>query len=186
MAFDDTLDETLSSALNFITRLVNCDSCFTYVLHGEKFEPWVWKSPERLEQSELELDGSIRSFLAKHRAPAAISYDASGKVQFHLFDDWSHNPGETFVSVPLVSRAKLVGAIKVHHPPRAYAEHEVKFFSALGSMIGSEIAISRLKAENSELYEELETRKVVKRGKGMKEIHQALTMGDEPSGVRRH
>ncbi|HKR33182.1 MAG TPA: GAF domain-containing protein, partial [Terriglobales bacterium] len=148
IARNDTLDETLSTALDFINAIANCDSYFTFVLRGETFEPWVWKSSEHFDQSELELDQSIISFLAKSRVPAAISYDKSEKVHFRLFAHWSRNPGETFISVPLVSCAKLVGVMNFHHAPRAYNEHELKFLSTLGCIIGADIAISGLEAQN--------------------------------------
>jgi two-component system, response regulator PdtaR len=85
---------------------------------------------------------------------------------FALSPRWSQSPGETFISLPLLSRGKLVGAINFQHAPRVYSPHEFKLLATVGFIIGAEIGISLAQAENAALYEQLETRKVVERGRG--------------------
>ena len=163
----DTLDEILASALSVIGALVGSESAHTYVLHSGKFEPWVWKTPEPVGSSELRLEDDIPRFLAEYKAPVAITHSPRESRRIRVFEDWSRNPGETFIFVPLLSRAKLVGAISFRHAPRAYSEREVKFLSTIGFIIGADIGISLAEAENAAVREELETRKMVERGKGI-------------------
>ncbi|MBO0911061.1 MAG: GAF and ANTAR domain-containing protein [Acidobacteria bacterium] len=175
MAFDDTLDETLSSALSILSTLVNCESSCTYVLHDRKFEPWIWKRPSSEEEGRLALSQAVKKFLNEHRAPIAVSPNARGSQGFRAFDKWSQSPGETFISLPLLSRAKLVGAINFQHAPRVYSEPEFKLLATIGFVVGAEIGISLAQAENSALYEQLETRKLVERGKGILQRELGLT-----------
>src|SRR5512146_3445354 len=46
IAMGDPLDEVLASALTFINALVDSESCVAYVLHGGRFEPWIWQALE--------------------------------------------------------------------------------------------------------------------------------------------
>ena len=163
----DTLDEILTSALSVIGALVGSESSHTYVLHSGKFEPWVWRTPERVESSQLSLDDDVPSFLAEHKAPIAIADNPRENRRIRIFADWSGDPGETFIFVPLLSRAKLVGAISFRHAPRVYSEREVKFLSTIGFIIGADVGISLAEAENAALRVDLETRKLVERGKGV-------------------
>lgn len=54
-----------------------------------------------------------------------------------------------------------------HGRPRRYNLREVKVLSSVGFMLGADIGISRLESQNSDLLMELETRKLVERGKGI-------------------
>jgi len=54
-----------------------------------------------------------------------------------------------------------------HSRPRRYSLREVKLLSSVGALLGADIGISRLESQNSDLLMELETRKLVARGKGI-------------------
>ena len=70
--------------------------------------------------------------------------------------------------VTFVLRSQLVGAITLRHwKPRPYRRQEFNFLSSVGYIIGAELGISRLEQENASLLLELETRKLVERGKGI-------------------
>ena len=105
--------------------------------------------------------------MAEQRVPIALSRDPAKEHRFKLFAQWSCDPGETFISVPLLSRKKLVGAINFRHTPRVYTEREVKLLSIIGFIMGADIGISLAEAENAALREDLEARKVVERGNGL-------------------
>jgi len=108
------------------------------------------------------------ALLAEHRVPMAISSRRWEQSEAKIFDQWSTDPGETFVSVPLLARNELVGVINLQHGrPRRYNLREVKLLSSVGVLLGADIGISRLESQNSDLLLELETRKLVARGKGI-------------------
>ena len=163
----DTVDETLASAVQFATALVSCDECSTYVRQGSQLVPWVWKHAKSgsWEPATLSVDHGLAAALAAIRVPIAVEEDAEEGFSFRVFDDWSTNPGETFVCVPLMSRSQLMGAIALHHwRPRPYNRHELKLLSSIAYLVGTDLRIARLENENAELVLELETRKLVGRG----------------------
>jgi uroporphyrinogen-III synthase len=208
VAVGDTLDIALATTVSFAIALLNCDFCFIYVREAGELVLWVWKYTEReaVEHTRLPLGQSYTAFLAQHRAPIAISPNRCENSE-KAFSQWSTDPGETFVSVPLLARDQLVGVINLQHrQPRRYSHSEVKLLSSVGRLLGADIGISHLQSRNSDLVLELETRKLVERGKGilqrdlglteeqaylvlqrqsqqkrksMKEIAQAVILGDE-------
>jgi uroporphyrinogen-III synthase len=123
---------------------------------------------EEPEQTKLPLGRDYTALLAQHRVPIAISTNSREQSEPRIFDQWSTDPGETFVSVPLLARRELVGVINLQHSrPRRYSLREVKLLSSVGFLLGADIGISRLESRNSDLLMELETRKLVERGKGI-------------------
>jgi DNA-binding phage protein len=97
---------------------------------------------------------------------------------FKDFDEWSRNPGETFVCAPFLSRSQRVGAITIRHrEPRLYRRQEFMFLSSIAYIIGAELGVSRLQEENAKLLLELETHKLVERGKGI--LQRDLGMSDQ-------
>lgn len=170
IARGDTLDEALAATVSFAVALVDCDNCFIYVWDGAELALWVWKhlDQEEPDHTKLPLGQGCTSLLAQHRVPIAISTNSREQSEARIFDQWSTDPGETFVSVPLLARKELVGVINLQHSrPRRYSLREVKLLSSVGVLLGADIGISRLKSQNSELRMELETRKLVERGKGI-------------------
>jgi uroporphyrinogen-III synthase len=209
IAVGDALDETLATTVSFAGALVKCDSCLIYVQNGAELVPWngTGSDANGVEQTKFPWGQECRAFLTRHRVPIAISSYNSARSNFLLFDQWSIDPGEAFVAVPLLARQELVGVVNLlHDQPRRYNLREVKLLSAVGHLLGAGIGISRLESQNSDLLQQLETRKLVERGKGilqrdlglseeqaylalqrqsrqrrksMKEIAQAVILGDE-------
>lgn len=202
IAAGDTLDEALAASVSFAIALVGCDVCSIYVRERTELLLWVGKHLDRKHP----IGEARTALLAEYRAPIAISTN-NKQSEARIFDQWSVDPGETFVSVPLLARKGLVGAINLQHrQPRRYSPPEVELLSTVGRLLGAGIEISRLESQNSDLVLELETRKLVERGKGilqrdhglseeqayltlqrysrqkrksMKEIAQAIVLGNE-------
>jgi GAF domain-containing protein len=75
---------------------------------------------------------------------------------------------QAFLSVPVLSRDKLVGVINLQHrQPHNYSQREIHLISTIGFLVGAEIEMARLEGENFELSEQLATRKVIERAKGI-------------------
>jgi uroporphyrinogen-III synthase len=68
----------------------------------------------------------------------------------------------------VLSRDKLVGVINLQHrQPHNYSPREINLISTIGFLVGAEIEMARLEGKNSELSEQLETRKIIERAKGI-------------------
>jgi uroporphyrinogen-III synthase len=170
IARGDTLDEALAATVSFAIALVNCDRCFIYVREGAELALWVCKHLDQEEPkfTKLPLGKGYTALLAEHRVPMAISSNSQEQPEARIFDQWSTDPGERFVSVPLLARKELLGVINLRHGrPRRYSLRELKLLSSVAVLLGADIAISRLESRNSDLLMELETRKLVERGKGI-------------------
>src|ERR1700690_1745732 len=169
LAVGNTFDEALAATVSFADALVNCDFCFIYVRAGAELMLSAWKQSDQQEKyKKLALAQGHRALLAQHRVPIAIATNSSKQSDARIFAEWSAEPGETFVSVPLLARKELVGVINLRHrQPRRYSIREVKLLSAVGRLLGAGIRLSGLESQNSDLLMELETRKLVARGKGI-------------------
>jgi uroporphyrinogen-III synthase len=153
IARGDTLDEALAATVNFAIALVNCDRCFIYVRDGAELALWVWKhlDQEEPKYTQLALRQGYTALLEEHRVPLAISTNRREPSEARIFDQWATDPGETFVSVPLLARKELLGVINLQHGrPRRYSLREVKLLSSVAVLLGADIAISRLESQNSE------------------------------------
>jgi uroporphyrinogen-III synthase len=85
-----------------------------------------------------------------------------------LFNELPEDRFEAFLSVPLLSRGRVVGVINLQNKePHDYTEREISLISTVGFLVGAEIEMARLEKERSQLADRLEVRKVVERAKGI-------------------
>jgi uroporphyrinogen-III synthase len=149
---------------------VACDSCFVYVLEGEQLVLRASKTPHSdvVDCLTLRVGEGITGWVAEHRRPVAVGRRAWEDPRFQTFNELPEDRYEAFLSVPVLSRGKLVGVINVQHrEAHDHGRDEIQLISTLGFIVGAEIEMARLEGENVELTEQLETRKVVDRAKGI-------------------
>src|SRR5215471_5768601 len=169
LADGDTLDEELASVVEFAVGHVQCEECYTYVRQGNFLLPWVWRHVDRtsLERAPLSIGEGFAAALSLHRAPIA-ALEGPANPPFRPFPEWPPHPGVTLVAVPLLWRSSLMGAITLHHwRPRPYTTADLRLFSTVGYLLGTELHMLDLERDNSELMLELETRKLVERSRGI-------------------
>jgi uroporphyrinogen-III synthase len=62
----------------------------------------------------------------------------------------------------------VVGVINLQHrEPHTYTPPQIRLISMIGFLVGAEIELARLEGENSHLQQQLETRKLLERAKGI-------------------
>jgi uroporphyrinogen-III synthase len=65
-------------------------------------------------------------------------------------------------------RGRVVGVINLQHRmPHVYKPRQIRLISTIGFLVGAEIELARLEEANSNLSEQLQTRKIVERAKGI-------------------
>ena len=166
----DPLHEALLRVVEFADALVNCDSCFIYVQEGQELVLRASKNPHRkaVDRLKLRLGQGITGWVAEHRVAVAIARDASKDPRFKFFNELPEDTYEAFLSVPLLCRGKLVGVINLQHlQPHVYKQRDIRLITTVGILVGAEIEMARLETENSQLSEQLETRKLLERAKGI-------------------
>jgi signal transduction protein with GAF and PtsI domain len=178
MAAADSFQAVLGRVVDFAIALVKCDSCFIYVLEGDELILRASKNPheEVVGRLKLRLGQGITGWVAEHREPVAVSQNAVHDPRFQFFNELPEDRYEAFLSVPVVSRGRLVGVINLQHrQPHNYNRRQIQLISTIGFLVGAEIEMARLESENSQLSRQLETRKLVERAKGILQRELNLT-----------
>ena len=166
----DPMREVLGRVVDFVSSIVQCDSCFIYVLENEQLVLGASKNPhpEVLDTLKLAVGEGITGWVAESRQPVAISHAAWKDPRFRFFLELPEDTYEAFLSVPILCRGRVVGVINLQHRlPHSHTEGEIRLLETLGFLVGAEIELARLESEVSQLSGQLETRKIVERAKGI-------------------
>jgi signal transduction protein with GAF and PtsI domain len=207
--------EVLSRVVDFASALVKCDSCLVYVLEGEGLVLRASKNkhPEVVDSLKLRVGQGLTGWVAENGEAIAVSENARNDPRFEFFQELPEDSFEAFLSVPLMCRGRVMGVINLQHRlPNVYNKRQIQLISTIGFLVGAEIEMARLEEMNSSLAEQLQTRKVVERAKGilqreldlseeeaylalqrqsrqkrksMKEISEAIVLSDEVKGNSR-
>jgi uroporphyrinogen-III synthase len=178
IAAADPLHAVLSRVVDFVSTLVQCDSCFVYVLEEDELVLRASKTPhpDVVDRLKLRVGQGITGWVAAHRTPVAVGSHAFDDPRFKTFNELPEDRYEAFLSVPVLSRGKLVGVINLqHNQPHSHTHREIQLISTIGFLVGAEIETARLEVENTQLSERLETRKVLDRAKGILQRDLGLT-----------
>jgi uroporphyrinogen-III synthase len=170
----------MQQILQFISDLVRCDSCFVYILQNDHLVLSASKNPhsELLNRLEIAVGQGITGWVAEHRQAVAIASDASTDPRFRMFNDLPEDLFEAFLSVPIVSRGRVVGVINLQHrQPHHHTEREIRLITTIGYLVGAEIELARIETEKLEMQRQLEMRKLMERAKGI--LQRQLSIDEE-------
>jgi signal transduction protein with GAF and PtsI domain len=168
IAAADPLRTILELVVDFASSAVNCDSCFVYILEEGDLILRASKNPhpELLNRLKLRLGQGITGWVAENGKPVAISNNASLDPRFELFDELPEDRYEALLSVPMLSRDRLVGVINLQHrEPYLHSQREISLVAVIGFLVGPEIERAILEAEKAKLSELPEARRLVDRAK---------------------
>jgi signal transduction protein with GAF and PtsI domain len=209
----DGFHDVLERVVEFASALVKCDSCLIYALEGNELVLRASKNPhpDVVDRLKLRVGEGITGWVAEHREPVAVAEKAAHDPRFQFFHELPEDSYEAFLSVPLMCRGRVVGVINLQHRQHhIYRRREIRLISTIGFLVGAEIELARLEVANSTLAEQLQTRKIVERAKGilqrdlglseeqayltlqrqsrqkrkpMKEIAEAIVLSDEVRGT---
>ena len=176
----DGFHEVLSRVVDFSSALVKCDSCLIYVLEDDELVLRASKNPhpDAIDRLKLRVGEGITGWVAEHREPVAIPEKAAQDPRFQFFNELPEDCYEAFLSVPLMCRGRVVGVINLQHKQHhVYRRREIRMISTVGFLVGAEIELARLEEANSTLAEQLQTRKLVERAKGI--LQRDLVISEE-------
>ena len=174
----DSLHTVLGRVVTFVSTVVQCDSCFIYVLEDDALVLRASKNPHAdvVDRLKLRLGQGITGWVAEHRQPVAIASRAFEDPRFQLFNELPEDRYEAFLSVPVLCRGRLVAVVNLQHrQPHEHGWSEIQLIATIGFLVGAEIELARLEMENSQLSERLETRKMLDRAKGILQRDLAIT-----------
>src|SRR5436309_16060121 len=117
IATADGFHQALDRVLDFAVEVVNCDSCFVYVLEENDLVLRASKNPhaEVVDRLKLRMGQGITGWVAEHKQPVAVAHEAFKDPRFQSFNELPEDRYEAFLSVPVLCRDKLVGVINVQH-----------------------------------------------------------------------
>jgi uroporphyrinogen-III synthase len=170
LAAADPLHTVLVRLVQLLAALVRSDSCFIYLLEGDALVLRASKTPhdDVVGQLRLKIGQGITGWVAEHREPVAVESRAFEDPRFQSFNELPEDRYEAFLSVPVLSRGKVVGVINLQHRrPHRHSTREVQLVATVGFLVGAELERARLEEANAELADALETRKIVERAKGI-------------------
>jgi signal transduction protein with GAF and PtsI domain len=166
----DSLHNVLGRVLDFVSWIAKFDSCFVYVLEGNELVLRASRNShsEVLDRLRLPLSQGITGWVALHQRPVAVERNAFDDPRFQTFHQFPEDRFEAFLSIPILSRGKVAGVINVQQrEPYIFSQREIRLIATAGFLVGAEIEMARLESANSQLYEQLNTRKAVERAKGI-------------------
>ncbi|GAC1359435.1 MAG: hypothetical protein NVSMB3_06960 [Acidobacteriaceae bacterium] len=170
IAASDPLHEVLKRVVDFVTLMVPCDSCFVYVLEDEMLVLRASKNPhaDLVDRLGLHLGQGITGWAAQHREPVAIDSRASEDPRFSAFISLPEDRFEAILCTPVLCASRVVGVITVQHRlPYKHTSVEIRLLSTIGFLVGAEMERARLETENLQLWDKLETRKLLDRAKSV-------------------
>lgn len=180
LATADGVHQVLDRIVEFASDLVKCDSCLIYVLEGQELVLRASKNahPDVVDRLKLHVGQGITGWVAEHNEPVAISEKAGEDSRFQFFHELPEDTYEAFLSVPLMCRGRTVGTINLQHrKPHVHKRKEIRLISAIGFLVGAEIELARMEEVNSNLADQLQTRKLVERAKGI--LQRELGLSEE-------
>jgi signal transduction protein with GAF and PtsI domain len=184
----DSLHSVLNRIVHFVSTVVQCDSCFVYVLENEDLVLRASKNPHAdvVDRLRLRMGQGLTGWVAEHRQPVAIPHHAFEDPRFQLFNELPEDRYEAFLSVPVLCRGRLVAVINLQHRhPHEHSGNEIQLVATAGFLVGAEIQLARLETENSQLSERLETRKVLDRAKGILQRDMGITEEEAYLAIQR-
>ena len=184
---DLSLDEMLGEVVGLAVQATSCDACLVYLIDSESGDVVLRASqvPHAgdLGRLRMKIGEGVTGWVAEHKSVVALSSSAAADARFKRFQGLVEDTYEAFLSVPLVSGGEVAGVINVHH--RKTHEHsadEIGTMVFVGEQLGVAISRSLLAEENARLMDELETRKVVERAKGI--LQQRFNLSEEDAYLR--
>jgi len=176
----DRFHDVLNRVVAFASGLVKCDSCLIYILEDDELVLRASKNPhpDVVDRLKLRVGQGITGWVAEHREPVAVAEGAALDPRFQFFHELPEDSYEAFLSVPLMGRGRVVGVINLQHRQHhVYRHREIRLISTIGFLVGAEIELARLVEANSTLAEQLQTRKVMERAKGI--LQRDLQLNEE-------
>src|ERR1700719_1057081 len=147
IATADPLDAVLARVVEFISAVVNCDSCFVYLLEASELVLKASKNPhaKEINRVRLRVGQGITGWVPEHKKPVALARNAFTDPRFRSFNELPEDRYEAFLSVPVMCRGKIVGVINVQHRHTYdHGRRDIQLLSTIGLLVGAEIELARM------------------------------------------
>jgi len=171
------LDDILNSIVSITAEVMNSRICSLLLLNGKK-ELAICAtqsiSEEYRKKNSIRLGEGIAGRAAKENRPVAV-LDVK-KDRHYINHDIAEKEGLcSLLSVPLSVKGKVIGVLNCYtDSPHEFTEEEINLLSTIANQAAVVIENAQLMLKSREIQEELETRKIIDRAKGIL-MRQGLT-----------
>jgi signal transduction protein with GAF and PtsI domain len=146
MVREMSLHEILQGVVSLIVEFMECDSCLVYLIdHGELVLcASNTPHPSTIGKLKLRLDEGLTGWVARERRMLFIPREAYKDPRFKYFGELQEDTYEAFLSVPVISRNKVVGVINVQHrAPHSHTGGEMEVLTTVGEQVGCVLVLAR-------------------------------------------
>lgn len=177
------LEEVLKQIVEIVIHFTKGDACLLYLFDDRKEELILRASrnphPKILGKIKLRLGEGITGWVAKEKKTVVIPKNASNDPRFKFFHNLPEDKYQSFLSVPIISRNKVLGVINVQHKkPHKHSSNEIVLLSTITQQVGYAIENARLYDETKKRAIQLETlarvSKTITSNRYLKEILQLI------------
>lgn len=148
MTRDMELDGVLHEIVGLVRDFLSCDSCLIYLVEEGQLVLFASSDSNRanIGKVRLRIDEGLTGWVARERRLLAISREAYNDPRFKFFKDLPQDTFEAFLSVPIISQAKVVGVINAQHrEARVHSGSDMEMLSTIGEQVGCLLVLSKQK-----------------------------------------
>lgn len=170
ISYNWNLEQILSSIIDIAGNYTKSDSCFIYLVDGDKIILKASQNPHKaaLGKITMKMGEGITGWAAEHKKKVVINSKAYKDKRFKFFNMLPEDKFEAFVSIPVIFKDKVIGVINVQHiKKKNYDKDRIAFLEIIAKQVGGAIENARLLSETDILKQALETRKLVEKAKGI-------------------
>lgn len=146
MVREMSLQEVLQGVVSLIVEFMECDSCLVYLIDQEELVLCASNTPHpsTIGKVRLRLDEGLTGWVARERRMLFIPREAYKDPRFKYFGELQEDTYEAFLSVPVISRNKVVGVINVQHrAPHSHTGGEMEVLTTVGEQVGCVLVLAR-------------------------------------------
>jgi signal transduction protein with GAF and PtsI domain len=147
MVREMSLQEVLQGIVSLVAEFMECDSCFVYLIDQDELVLCASNTPHpsTIGKVRLRLDEGLTGWVARERRLLSIPREAYKDPRFKFFGELQEDTYEAFLSVPVISRNKVVGVINVQHrAPHPHTGSEMEMLTTVGEQVGCVLVLARM------------------------------------------
>ena len=186
---DQYLDDILRLIVTVTANVMGSKICSLWILDEKekvlKIRATQTMSEEYLKERSLKLGEGVVGYVAEQKKPLAI-LDVLQEPRYKEKELARKEGLVSMLSVPLAVKDKIIGVINCYTTyPHEFSEIERAVLAAVANQAAICIENTELMVQTKVIHEELETRQMVERAKGVLMKHHGLTEEEAFKRIRK-
>jgi GAF domain-containing protein len=173
------LDRILQTISEMVAETLESQVCSIMLIDEDRRELVIsaarCSSPDYLHKMPLKIEDSLIGRVVREGRPIMVPNVVEEKQ--YRYPELARKTGlASLLSVPLVTREKVIGTINIYtREVRPFSEEEIGFVKVVAGQAAIAIENARLMSETLEMKRALEARKLIERAKGILQQKYGLT-----------